>query len=87
MTTNQKYLLHLLLENDHYLIKSTNHNGTDQFKLYKGNSVPVQWIRPRTAKFLNDYFKKDKKGVITLNLNLVRQAHGKSNIKTFYKKS
>ncbi|HXR84291.1 MAG TPA: hypothetical protein VN722_08285 [Hanamia sp.] len=87
MTGHQKYLLKLLLEEGYYLLKTKNLNGVEKYKLYHGNANPVQWINQRTAKCLKEYFKKDKKGIITLNLNLVRQAHGKSNIKTFYKNS
>lgn len=87
MTANQKSLLRLLLESDHYLVMTMNHNGTRKYKLFQGNANPVRWVHPRTANFLDNYFKKNKKGIITLNLNLVRQAHGKSNIKTYYKQS
>lgn len=85
MTRTQKYLLTKLLEGDYYLVQQPTYNKRIQYKLYNGKANPVRWISFRTAKFLKNYFKTDSKKHITLNLSLVRQAHGKSTIKILYK--
>lgn len=86
MTINQKYLMKVLLEGGHYLVQLRSHNKSQKYKLYEGNSSPVCWLNSSQVKFLKPFFKEDKKGRITLNLNLVRQAHGKSLLKIYYKK-
>jgi hypothetical protein len=85
MTILQKYLLTKLLEGDFYLVRQPRDKWKVWYKLYNGKANPVRWINPRTCKFLKNYFKEDTRGRITLNLSLVRQAHGKSTIKILYK--
>lgn len=50
---------------------------------------PVLKVRTRTVEQLNRYikklWKKNKHGDITLNLNTVRQLHGRHTIKKMYK--
>lgn len=82
----QKTLLLLLLTNDdHYLMKSSDFKRRDIYKLYKGNQELVRVYKAADYKKLHDVTKKDRKGRLTLNINLIRQLHGKNHIKKTYK--
>ncbi len=86
MTANQRHIIQKLLQENHYLVSQCARSGVVKFKMYEGNNNPVQWVDQRTIKRIKNFLKKDKKGRFTLNLALMRQAHGNSIVNRLYKK-
>jgi len=86
MTKNQKDLIWLLLQEDHYMIKTINAKGKEVYKVLEGRQTPVQYFSEVSVKKVKDFLKSDSKKRMTLNLNAVRQLHGKNYIKMLYTK-
>lgn len=87
MTAAQKKIVTLLLSG-HFLVKSRK-----CYTLYDEKVNPVQRIRHRSIQRLDQFidpkmklWKKDKAGRMTLNLNTIRQLHGKTTLKQLYKR-
>jgi hypothetical protein len=66
--------------------RRTNTKGKNflRFTLYKGKRIPVRIYHERTLGDILKLCKKDKHGILTLNLNLVRQLRKNSYIKSTY---
>lgn len=86
ITREQKLLIFHLLTGEYYLMKKPKRSGIDAYKLYKGNQVPVKYYSSATVRKIFDLLKTDNKRRLSFNLSLVRQLHGKSYIKSLYKK-
>ena len=86
MTDKQKDLIWLLLQENHYLVKTLNAKGKEVYKVLEGRQVPVQYFTEKDVKKIHDILKTDNKKRMTLNLSAVRQLHGKSYAKMLYKK-
>lgn len=86
MTDQQKDLIWLLLQEDHYLVKTINARGKEVYKVLEGRQVPVQYFTQADVKKIKDILKTDSKKRMTLNLSAVRQLHGKNYAKMLYKK-
>lgn len=86
MTDQQKDLIWLLLQEDHYLIKTINARGKEVYKVLEGRQIPVQYFTEADVKKVKDVLKSDSKKRMTLNLSAVRQLHGKNYVKMLYKK-
>jgi hypothetical protein len=86
MTDQQKDLIWLLLQDDHYLIRTINSKGKEVYKVLEGRQTPVQYFTEADVKKLKDILKSDSKKRMTLNLSAVRQLHGKNYVKMLYKK-
>ena len=86
MTRNEKDLIALLLQEDHYMAKAINSKGKEVYKVFKGRQIPVQYFSIITVNKVKDFLKIDHKKRMTLNLNIVRQLHGKNYIKMLYNK-
>ena len=87
MTKSAKELARLLLNNNHYLLKSINANGKVVFKIMMGKQVPVQYFSEASFRYLNPILKTDSKKRMTINLSAVRQLNGNSYLKKLYKTS
>jgi len=87
MTDQQKDLIWLLLQEDHYLVKTINARGREVYKFLSGRQIPVQYFTEINVKKIKDFLKSDSKKRMTLNLNAVRQLHGKNYIKMLYTKN
>ncbi len=87
MTKEQKYLIWLLLQEKHYLVKTINSRGREVYKILQGRQVPVQYFSEANVKKIKDVLKCDDKRRMTLNLTAVRRLHGKNYLKVLYKKS
>jgi hypothetical protein len=86
MTDLQHDLIKKLSLHQYYLAPRLAYSGRKGYMLYSGNANPVKWYPERTVrKSVLEVLKKDKSGRLTLNLNLVRQQHGKTLLKKFYK--
>ena len=44
MTDQQKDLIWLLLQEDHYLVKTINSRGKEVYKVLEGRQIPVQYF-------------------------------------------
>ena len=86
MTDQQKDLIWLLLQEDHYLVKTINSRGKEVYKVLEGRQIPVQYFTEADVKKIRDVLKSDSKKRMTLNLSAVRQLHGKNYVKMLYKK-
>ena len=86
MTKQQKDLIWLLLQEDHYLVKSINAKGKEVYKILEGRQTPVQYFTEANVKKVKDFLKSDSKKRMTLNLSAVRQLHGKNYLKMLYMK-
>jgi hypothetical protein len=86
MTKKQKDLIWLLLQEDHYMVKTINARGKEVYKILQGRQIPVQYFTESNVKKIKDFLKSDSKKRMTLNLNAVRQLHGKNYIKMLYTK-
>ena len=86
MTDQQKDLIWLLLQEDHYLVKTINARGKEVYKILEGRQIPVQYFTEADVKKVKDVLKSDSKKRMTLNLSAVRQLHGKNYVKMLYKK-
>ena len=86
MTDQQKDLIWLLLQEDHYLVKTINSKGKEVYKVLEGRQIPVQYFTEADVKKVKDVLKSDSKKRMTLNLSAVRQLHGKNYVKMLYKK-
>ena len=86
MTDQQKDLIWLLLQEDHYLVKTINSRGKEVYKVLEGRQIPVQYFTEADVKKVKDVLKSDSKKRMTLNLSAVRQLHGKNYVKMLYKK-
>jgi hypothetical protein len=86
MTKKQKDLIWLLLQENHYMIKTINARGKEVYKIFEGRQIPVQYFTEINVKKIKDFLKTDGKKRMTLNLNAVRQLHGKNYIKMLYTK-
>ena len=86
MTDQQKDLIWLLLQEDHYLVKTINSRGKEVYKVLEGRQIPVQYFTEADVKKIKDVLKSDSKKRMTLNLSAVRQLHGKNYVKMLYKK-
>ena len=85
MTKKEKTLAWLLLQNNHYMLKSINANGKEVYKIMKGRQVPVQYFSKTTVRKFDYLLKTDAKKRITINLSEVRQFNGNSYIKKLYR--
>ena len=86
MTKKQKDLIWLLLQENHYLVKTINARGKEVYKILEGRQIPVQYFTEANVKKIKDFLKSDSKKRMTLNLNAVRQLHGKNYLKMLYTK-
>jgi hypothetical protein len=86
MTDQQKDLIWLLLQEDHYLVKTINARGKKVYKILEGRQIPVQYFTEADVKKVKDVLKSDSKKRMTLNLSAVRRLHGKNYVKVLYKK-
>ena len=86
MTDQQKDLIWLLLQEDHYLVKTINAKGKHVYKILEGRQTPVQYFTEAEVKKIKDILKSDSKKRMTLNLSEVRKLHGKNYVKMLYKK-
>ena len=86
MTKKQKDLVWLLLQENHYMVKTINARGKEVYKVLEGRQIPVQYFSEVTVKKIKDFLKSDSKKRMTLNLNAVRSLHGKNYIKMLYTK-
>jgi hypothetical protein len=86
MTDQQKDLIWLLLQDDHYLIRTINARGKEVYKVLEGRQTPVQYFSEADVKKIKDVLKSDSRKRMTLNLSAVRQLHGKNYVKVLYKK-
>ena len=86
MTKKQKDFIWLLLQDDHYMVKSINARGKEVYKIFEGRQKPVQYFSELNVKKIKDFLKTDSKKRMTLNLSAVRQLHGKNYIKMLYNK-
>jgi hypothetical protein len=77
MTKDQKYIVQQLFEGKYLVLLP------DGYTMYEGNMSPVQ-RRVRLNKNVRGLLKADKKKRLTINLNQVRQLHGRSWIKKYY---
>lgn len=90
MTNSQKILITKLFTG-HYLV-SYKYQGKKRYRLMASKHNSVASVRARTVDKLDQYidsklklWKKDELGRISLNLNVVRQLHGRSILKSYYK--
>ena len=86
MTRKQKDLIWLLLQENHYMVKSINAKGKEVYKVLEGRQVPVQYFTETNVRKIKEFLKSDSKKRMTLNLNAVRSLHGKNYIKMLYTK-
>lgn len=86
MTPQQKILAFQLITGDYYLVQRMRRSGAMGYVLYQGNQTPVKQYSAATVNKFRSVLKTDSKNKLTINLNLVRQLHGKSHIKSTYKK-
>lgn len=86
MTDTQHDLISKMVSGKYYLAPRNRHSGRIGYMLYQGNANPAQWYSEADYKAVHNVTKKDKVGRITLNLNKVRQQHGKALVKILYKK-
>ena len=86
MNKQQKDLIWLLLQEDHYLVKTINARGKEVYKILEGRQIPVQNFTEANVRKIKDFLKSDSKKRMTLNLNAVRSLHGKNYIKMLYTK-
>ena len=86
MTKKQKDLIWLLLQEDHYMVKTINARGKEVYKILQGRQIPVQYFTESNVKKIKDFLKSDSKKRMTLNLSAVRHLHGKNYIKMLYTK-
>lgn len=87
MNSNQKDLIWLLMQPDHYMVKTINANGKEVYKILQGRQIPVQYFTEITVRKIKDYLKIDSHNRMTLNLNEVRKLHGNDYMKIIYKKA
>ena len=87
MTKKQKDLIWLLLQKNHYMVKTINARGKAVYKIFEGRQTPVRYFTETNVKKIKDFLKSDSKKRMTLNLNAVRQLHGKNYIKMLYTKT
>jgi hypothetical protein len=87
MTKQQKDLIWLLLQENHYMVKTINAKGKEVYKILEGQQIPVQYFSEASVKKIKDFLKSDSKKRMTLNLSAVRQLHGKNYLKMLYKKN
>lgn len=83
LSNKTKQLVQLLFQ-DHYLRPRKNHAGKLMYVVYTGKQNPVLQVKPEVVKPVSSFMKKQG-NVLTLNRNLIRQAHGNSSIKRMYK--
>lgn len=86
MTNNEKDLVWLLMQEQHYLVRSTNTKGKMVYKVMMGKQVPVRVFSEITVRKLDPFLKSDAKKRITINLTAVRQLNGNSYLKGVYRK-
>lgn len=86
MTKPQKDLVWLLLQENHYMVKTINARGREVYKILEGRQVPVQYFTEANVKKIKDLLKTDSKKRMTLNLSEVRKLHGKNHLKVLYDK-
>jgi hypothetical protein len=86
MTKQQKDLIWLLLQENHYMVKAINARGKEMYKVLKDRQIPIRYFTEINVKKIKDFLKSDSKKRMTLNLNAVRQLHGKNYIKMLYTK-
>lgn len=86
MTKEQKDLIWLLLQDNHYLVKTVNAKGREVYKILEKQQIPVQYFTEANVKKIKDILKTDSRKRMTLNLTAVRQLHGKNHLKVLYKK-
>jgi hypothetical protein len=86
MTKKQKDLVWLLLQENHYMVKTINSRGKEVYKVLEGRQIPVQYFTETNVKKIRELLKTDNKKRMTLDLNEVRKLHGKNYIKMLYKK-
>ena len=84
MTRMKKDLIRLLLQEDHYMVKAINAKGKKCIKFLKDGRYRFSILRKLLLIKMKDLLKSDDKKRMTLNLNLVRQLHGKNYIKMLY---
>jgi hypothetical protein len=87
MTKKQKDLIWLLLQENHYMVKTINARGKEVYKVLEGRQIPVQYFTEANVKKIKDFLKSDSKKRMTLNLSAVRQLHGKNYLKMLYTKN
>ncbi|MEO8412413.1 MAG: hypothetical protein ABI472_02090 [Ginsengibacter sp.] len=86
MTKKQKDLIWLLMQENHYMVKTINTRGKEVYKIFQGRQIPVRYFTELHVKGIRDLLKSDNKKRMTLNLNEVRKLHGKNYVKILYNK-
>lgn len=91
MTPSQKIVIKKLLTG--HFLRLVKRGSGSWYVLYDEKVNPISKVRAKTIDKLDRFldpdqklWKKDKNGDMTLNLNTVRQLHGKSTMKQLYKK-
>lgn len=82
----QRWLItELIGASDTFLLRVRNNAGTECYKLYTGNMIPMRFVASKTFDPPCKFFKRDKKKRYTLNLSTIRTLHGNHWIKKLYK--
>lgn len=85
MTDLQHQLTKQMYRHGVYLRCKPALSGRTGYMFYSGNQNPERWFSAKTAWPIVNICKTDKDGRLTLNLNKVRQQHGKTLVKNLYK--
>lgn len=90
MTPSQKVLVSMLLTG--HFLRLVKRQDKSWYVVYDAKVNPITKVRRSTVDKLDRFidpklklWKKGKNGDLTLNLNTVRQLHGKNTLKKMYK--
>lgn len=84
MTPAQRSIYQDLLQ-DAYILEVRHHHKGKQFKLFRGNMVPIRWIKDSEYKLFTFVMRKDKKGRLVLDRRAIRKLHGRNLLKKIYR--
>ena len=84
MTKEEKDLAWLLLQENHYLVRSINVSGKEVYKILRGKQIPIQYFTHATVRRFFHLLRPNSKNRFILNLNAVRQLNGNNYIKKLY---
>lgn len=85
MTNDQKYLVNVLLQGNHYLKVNDLKVKKKAWRLMDKSHHPESYVSKAAVKYVWAVLKKDKNGHYTLKLSLVRKESGKTYIKQRYR--
>lgn len=90
MTPSQKILIKKLLNG--YFLRKMKRRQKEWYVLYDADINPIEKVNAATVDKIDRFiapqikiWKRSHRGNITLNLNMVRQLHGRHTIKQLYK--